>query len=54
MAQRGGEEAGGQARAFFENAPHDPPSKKFVERCKVLQENPPPANWGGVWDLTSK
>jgi len=31
----------------------DPSAIKYLNKCKVLQENPPP-QWEGVWALTSK
>ena len=34
--------------------PGDAPSKTYVERAKVFQAMPPPADWEGVFDLTSK
>jgi adenylate cyclase len=32
----------------------DVPSKTYIERAKVFQIMPPPADWEGVFDLTSK
>ena len=32
----------------------DLPSKHYIERSKVFQLMPPPADWEGVFDLTSK
>ncbi|MBF0340684.1 MAG: CHASE2 domain-containing protein [Magnetococcales bacterium] len=34
--------------------PEDGPSRTYVERCKEYLENPPPADWDGVFQLTSK
>ncbi len=34
--------------------PHDKPCKLYIERAKYLKENPPPADWTGVWVLESK
>jgi len=31
----------------------DPPSARYSERCRMLQEAPPP-DWAGVWVMTSK
>jgi adenylate cyclase len=35
-------------------APDDGPAKLFIERVRILRENPPPAGWNGVWHLESK
>lgn len=32
----------------------DRPSRLFLERCRVLRENPPSGNWDGVWEMTTK
>lgn len=29
-------------------------AKLYRERCAEFQKNPPPANWGGVWDFSTK
>ncbi|HTH46573.1 MAG TPA: adenylate/guanylate cyclase domain-containing protein, partial [Candidatus Limnocylindria bacterium] len=34
--------------------PADGPSKLFLERVLRLRENPPPADWNGVWQMESK
>ncbi|GAB0058669.1 hypothetical protein SIID45300_03022 [Candidatus Magnetaquicoccaceae bacterium FCR-1] len=34
--------------------PEDGPSRTYVERCKEYLESPPPADWDGVFQLTSK
>jgi len=38
----------------MELKPGDSPSKSYIERAKVFQMMPPPADWEGVFDLTSK
>ena len=38
----------------MELKPGDAPSKTYIERAKVFQLMPPPADWEGVFDLTSK
>lgn len=47
-----------EAKSFFEKAlavkPDDGPSKLYAERCEMLIENPPPADWDGVFTMTSK
>jgi len=47
-----------QALAAFERSlqlqPEDAPSKIFLERVRHLRENPPAADWDGVWQLTRK
>ena len=30
------------------------PSRVYIRRCDYFQENPPPGDWDGVWNLTSK
>jgi adenylate cyclase len=35
-------------------SPEDKPSKIFIDRCKAYQKNPPPENWGGVFNLDVK
>jgi adenylate cyclase len=34
--------------------PEDLPSAKFIERCKILVENPPPPDWTGAVAMTVK
>ena len=34
--------------------PADVVAKLYVERCRQLGENPPPADWAGVWVMDSK
>jgi len=34
--------------------PSDAPSHVFWERSKYFMENPPPADWGGVWVMQTK
>ncbi|HWB51670.1 MAG TPA: adenylate/guanylate cyclase domain-containing protein [Stellaceae bacterium] len=34
--------------------PEDPPSRIFLDRIAHFREDPPGANWNGVWALTSK
>ncbi|MBF0415002.1 MAG: CHASE2 domain-containing protein [Magnetococcales bacterium] len=47
-----------QAIEHFEKAlaiiPEDGPSKTYVERCREYLENPPAADWDGVFVFTSK
>jgi len=38
----------------MELKPGDVPSKTYIERAKVFQIMPPPADWEGVFELTSK
>ena len=38
---------------FKEIVDFDPSARKYLEKCKSLQENPP-TQWDGVWSLTSK
>ena len=34
--------------------PHDGPSELYRDRCKDLMENPPPADWDGVFTMKTK
>ena len=34
--------------------PHDGPSLTYIERCRGYVQNPPPENWDGVYELTTK
>ncbi len=47
-----------KAIEYFENAlklrSDDGPSKTMLARCKNFRENPPDANWGGVYAAVSK
>ncbi|MGE0082844.1 MAG: CHASE2 domain-containing protein [Desulfococcaceae bacterium] len=43
---------------YFENAlklrPDDVPGRTMLERCRNFRENPPDANWGGIYAALSK
>jgi adenylate cyclase len=44
-------------RAFTEVLaanPNDHPSRIYLDRCRHYQQNPPPDNWSGVWDMKEK
>jgi adenylate cyclase len=34
--------------------PADKAAKLYLERCALLQQTPPPADWAGVWIMESK
>jgi adenylate cyclase len=34
--------------------PNDKPSKLYVERARLLKENPPPEDWSGIWVMETK
>jgi len=34
--------------------PHDGPAKLYLERSETLSKNPPPADWDGVYTMTTK
>lgn len=34
--------------------PDDPPSAKYIERCRNMKANPPATDWDGVFEATSK
>jgi hypothetical protein len=46
------------ARDFFKQAlaikAGDGPSKKYLERCEIYIENPPPEDWDGVFIMKTK
>jgi hypothetical protein len=48
----------GEALACFRKAqetlPGDGPSELYVERCETYLHNPPPADWDGVYVMTTK
>ena len=47
-----------QAKDFFKKAlgakADDGPSKLYAERCDLFLKNPPPADWDGVFTMTTK
>ncbi|MBF0628838.1 MAG: adenylate/guanylate cyclase domain-containing protein [Magnetococcales bacterium] len=43
-----------QFEAALAVVPDDGPSRTYVERCKEYLESPPPEDWDGVFQLTSK
>jgi len=47
-----------KAREKFEETqngkPDDEPSKRYIIRCDEFKQKPPPADWDGVYTLTSK
>ncbi len=47
-----------KAITFFKKAldkdPHDGPSLTYLERCNVYVQDPPPEDWDGVYELTTK
>ena len=47
-------EAGGHFSRLNREFPDDGPSKTYFDRCTKFQKEPPPANWDGVFNLTSK
>jgi adenylate cyclase len=48
------EEALAGFRHALELVPDDGPSLTYVERCQSYIDEPPPADWDGVYELTSK
>jgi adenylate cyclase len=40
--------------ALLGDFPGDGPTKLYLERCRLLKENPPPAEWDGVFTMTTK
>ena len=47
-----------KALSFFEKGsaikPDDGPCKLYVDRCKMFIKEPPPADWDGVFTMTTK
>ena len=41
-------------RRALKVSPDDGPAKTYVKRCSDFTKNPPPKNWDGVFNLTSK
>jgi len=41
-------------QALLAQFPHDGPAKLYLERCDALSKNPPPADWDGVYTMTTK
>ncbi len=48
------EEASREFKNCLHLDPHDGPSGIFLERCRLLKDNPPPANWDGVFIMKTK
>jgi adenylate cyclase len=34
--------------------PEDALSATYIERCRILQQSPPPGEWDGVWVMAEK
>lgn len=47
-------EAQTQFHAIYELLPDDRPCQIYIERCRSFIDNPPPANWDGVYDRQNK
>ena len=52
--RRAWEEARRDFAAALAANPNDGPCRVFLERLKQLEDNPPPADWDGVWALSEK
>lgn len=48
------EEAIGYFRECLAIYPNDTVAPVFIERCLYFKLNPPPADWGGIWQLHEK
>jgi adenylate cyclase len=42
------------ALGVFKEIPEDPVARIYLERCQQYQISPPPEDWDGVWELTTK
>ncbi|MEQ9121009.1 MAG: GAF domain-containing protein [Alphaproteobacteria bacterium] len=38
----------------LELRPHDGPAKVYLNRCRYYQDQPPPEEWDGVWQISEK
>jgi adenylate cyclase len=47
-------EAKKEFQKAIERYPEDGPSKNYIRFCKFYEKNPPPSDWGGVYEQTSK
>ena len=47
-------EAKAQFQKCLEIVPGDGPSQIYIERCDVFIQAPPPADWDGVFVMTTK
>lgn len=47
-------EAKEQFKKCLELVPADGPSQIYIERCDIFIATPPPADWDGVFVMTSK
>jgi adenylate cyclase len=52
--QRDWTAAGTAFQDLLKSAPHDGPTFKYLDRCRVYRLKPPPANWDGVFNLSEK
>lgn len=47
-----------QAKTLFQKClefvPGDGPAKLYIGRCEEFIKNPPPENWDGVYQMTTK
>ena len=52
--RRDWDEAHNRFESCLRHAPEDGPSQLFIERIAVLRNEPPPADWGGIWRFAEK
>jgi adenylate cyclase len=48
------EDASREFKNCLQLSPHDGPAGIFLERCRILKDNPPPADWDGVFIMKTK
>jgi tetratricopeptide (TPR) repeat protein len=48
------EEAQGFFKKVLKIKPDDGPAKVYLDRCEHYKENPPPADWDGVFIMKTK
>ena len=52
--RRDWDDAHARFASCLRHAPEDGPSQLFLERIAVLRNEPPPADWGGIWRFAEK
>ena len=52
--ERAWEQARQEFTRLLDRFPNDKTSRVYIERCRVYAESPPPENWDGVFEMTTK
>jgi adenylate cyclase len=48
------EAAIGEFEAVLDRVPNDSPATRYIDRCRRFIDDPPPADWDGVWRMKEK